>query len=188
MNKIGMLSFLFALAVTTPAHAYFQYEKYTEPVVKQEVKKGSAENAIKEIQEQKTAVQQKQESKKMTEPKKVAEPKKAVESKKIVEQKKTAEPKSVIKSAPQKVEVKKEIKSAEFVLEKGSLQLQLDKYSKKNGYTLIWNASNDYLMEAKTVFTGNYQKVVSDLFNALKANGILLRAVMYQNNVLEVKE
>lgn len=182
MNKIRILSFLFALTATTPAYAYFQYEKYTEPVVKQEVKKNSAQTAIKEIKEQKTAVQQKQEPQKPVEQKKVAEPKKTVEPKK------TAESKPVVRPVSVNVEVKKEIKPAEFVLNKGSLQLQLDKYSKKNGYTLIWNASNDYLMEAKTVFTGSYQKVVSDLFNALKANGILLRAVMYQNNVLEVKE
>lgn len=176
MNKLLILSLLTVIGTATPANAYFQYEKYTEP--KQEIKHDEAKKKITELKKEQNVskvekikpVEQIQPVSKPIE--KVAHPVQSVQK---------------IKNVSKPVQNKPVVKQ-DFVLKKGSLQAQLDKFSKKHGYTLIWNASNDYLMEAETVFIGDYKHVINELFTALKANGILLRAIMYKNNVLEVKD
>ena len=55
------------------------------------------------------------------------------------------------------------------------------------GYSLIWNAQNDYEMRSSATFSGVFVDAVKNFFAALQANGLALRVTIYQGNkVMEV--
>lgn len=57
------------------------------------------------------------------------------------------------------------------------------------GYSLIWNAQNDYEMRSSATFSGVFVDAVTNFFAALQANGLALRVTIYQGNkVMEVSE
>ncbi|GKG93851.1 toxin co-regulated pilus biosynthesis Q family protein [uncultured Desulfovibrio sp.] len=57
------------------------------------------------------------------------------------------------------------------------------------GYSLIWNAQNDYEMRSSANFSGVFVDAVKNFFAALQANGLALRVTIYQGNkVMEVSE
>ncbi len=57
------------------------------------------------------------------------------------------------------------------------------------GYSLIWNAQNDYEMRSSARFSGIFVDAVKNFFAALQANGLALRVTIYQGNkVMEVSE
>lgn len=57
------------------------------------------------------------------------------------------------------------------------------------GYSLIWNAQNDYEMRSSARFSGVFVDAVKNFFAALQANGLALRVTIYQGNkVMEVSE
>lgn len=57
------------------------------------------------------------------------------------------------------------------------------------GYSLIWNAQNDYEMRSSATFSGVFVDAVKSFFAALQANGLALRVTIYQGNkVMEVSE
>lgn len=57
------------------------------------------------------------------------------------------------------------------------------------GYSLIWNAQNDYEMRSSATFSGVFVDAVKNFFAALQANGLALRVTIYQGNkVMEVSE
>ncbi|ATD82334.1 Conjugal transfer protein TrbH [Desulfovibrio desulfuricans] len=57
------------------------------------------------------------------------------------------------------------------------------------GYSVIWNAHNDYEMRSSATFSGVFVDAVKNFFAALQANGLALRVTIYQGNkVMEVSE
>lgn len=69
------------------------------------------------------------------------------------------------------------------------LRAQMKDWADQAGYTLIWNAQNDYELKSSASFPGVFVEAVRDCFSALQANGLALRVTIYQgNNVMEVAE
>lgn len=75
-------------------------------------------------------------------------------------------------------------------IQKGSmLRGQLEGWAAVAGYSLIWNAQNDYEMRSSAMFSGEFIDAVKNFFAALQANGLALRVTIYQGNrVMEVAE
>lgn len=79
--------------------------------------------------------------------------------------------------------------AAVWELKPGSLASQLETWSIRAGFQLIWKAPHDLEMEAHSVFRGEFQDVVSRLFQGLHKSGNALRVTIYTaNNVIEVAE
>lgn len=164
------------LVIPNTSYAYFSYERAeTAPKeIKQEIKKGQPKTEIKAVEskEVKQSVFPAPVVNSKVEVTSIKEP----ASKAINEIKKIGTLNPIVKPA------------SSFTLGIGSLQAQLEKFSKDNGYTLVWNAENDYYLEAVTVFNGNYEGIIKDIFKALKGNNIFLKGTLYSNNVLEIKD
>ncbi|WP_298030570.1 TcpQ domain-containing protein [uncultured Desulfovibrio sp.] len=75
-------------------------------------------------------------------------------------------------------------------IRKGSmLRGQMEGWAAVAGYSLIWNAQNDYEMRSSATFSGEFIDAVKNFFAALQANGLALRVTIYQGNkVMEVSE
>ncbi len=75
-------------------------------------------------------------------------------------------------------------------IRKGSmLRVQMEGWAAVAGYSLIWNAQNDYEMRSYATFSGEFIDAVKNFFAALQANGLALRVTIYQGNkVMEVSE
>lgn len=79
--------------------------------------------------------------------------------------------------------------AAVWELKPGSLASQLETWSIRAGFQLIWKAPHDLEMEAHSVFRGEFQDAVSRLFQGLHKSGNALRVTIYTaNNVIEVAE
>lgn len=77
-----------------------------------------------------------------------------------------------------------------WVIHKGEmLRGLLESWAAIAGYSLIWNAQNDYEMRSSATFSGVFIDAVKNFFAALQANGLALRVTIYQGNkVMEVSE
>ncbi len=77
-----------------------------------------------------------------------------------------------------------------WVITRGQmLRIQMEAWATAAGYSLVWNASNDYEMKSSATFNGSFIDAVKGLFTALQANGLALRVTIYQgNNVIEISE
>lgn len=74
-------------------------------------------------------------------------------------------------------------------LEPGSLLSQLEAWTSRAQFHLIWKALNDFDLETAADFKGNFVEAVQKLFNGLHRSGHPLRVTVYTaNNVLEVSE
>lgn len=75
-------------------------------------------------------------------------------------------------------------------VQKGTmLRGQMEDWASVAGYSLIWNAQNDYEMRSSATFSGEFIDAVKNFFAALQANGLALRVTIYQGNkVMEVSE
>lgn len=72
-------------------------------------------------------------------------------------------------------------------LAQGSLRNQLEGWTQRAGYQLIWDTDTDLDMQARASFYGAFPVAVSQLFEGLHAEGFALTATIYQaNKVLEV--
>ena len=77
----------------------------------------------------------------------------------------------------------------EWQLSQGSLRTQLDVWTNRASYQLVWNADTDLDMQSRATFRGNFVAAVTQLFEGLHAAGFPLRATFYPpNNVLEVSD
>ena len=77
-----------------------------------------------------------------------------------------------------------------WVISRGQmLRIQMEAWATAAGYSLVWNASNDYEMKSSATFNGSFIDAVKGLFTALQAHGLALRVTIYQgNNVIEISE
>lgn len=74
-------------------------------------------------------------------------------------------------------------------IEPGSLLTQLEEWTSRARYKLIWKSKNDYEMSAASQFHCDFVNAVKQLFRGLHNNGHALRVTVYQgNHVLEVAE
>lgn len=74
-----------------------------------------------------------------------------------------------------------------WVLKQGSLMNQLDEWAKGESWKLIWQANYDLDLNADATFTGDFIKVVEQIFNSLPRKNNGLRVSIYkQNKVVEV--
>lgn len=82
------------------------------------------------------------------------------------------------------------VPKALWEIQKGSmLRGQMEGWAAVAGYSLIWNAQNDYEMRSYATFSGEFIDAVKNFFAALQANGLALRVTIYQGNkVMEVSE
>ena len=82
------------------------------------------------------------------------------------------------------------VPKALWEIQKGSmLRVQMEGWAAVAGYSLIWNAQNDYEMRSYATFSGEFIDAVKNFFAALQANGLALRVTIYQGNkVMEVSE
>lgn len=82
------------------------------------------------------------------------------------------------------------VPKALWEIQKGSmLRGQMEGWAAVAGYSLIWNAQNDYEMRSSATFSGEFIDAVKNFFAALQANGLALRVTIYQGNkVMEVSE
>jgi hypothetical protein len=71
----------------------------------------------------------------------------------------------------------------------GSLRFQIAEWCSTAGYTLVWQADNDYEMGSFAAFRGDFVEGVKQLFSSLQRAGFPLRITIYKRNqVLEVVE
>ncbi len=74
-----------------------------------------------------------------------------------------------------------------WVLRQGSLMNQLDEWAKGESWKLIWQANYDLDLNADASFSGDFIKVVQEIFNSLPRKNNGLRVSIYkQNKVVEV--
>jgi hypothetical protein len=77
----------------------------------------------------------------------------------------------------------------EWIIRPGLLRGQLEAWSAKAGYQLIWEAKNDFEMSSQANFQDDYIGAVTGLFTAMHDQGNPLRVPVYQGNkVLKVTE
>lgn len=74
-----------------------------------------------------------------------------------------------------------------WVLRPGSLMNQLDEWAKGENWKLIWQANYDLDLNADASFSGDFIKVLEQIFNSLPKKNNGLRVSIYkQNKVVEV--
>ncbi len=70
-----------------------------------------------------------------------------------------------------------------FALNQGDLILtDLQKWAKQSGWTVVWQVPEDWQVPNTTTFSGNFQKSVSQVIQALSANGANVHAVFHTAN------
>jgi len=70
-----------------------------------------------------------------------------------------------------------------FLLNQGDLILtDLQKWAKQSGWTVVWQVPEDWQVPNTTTFSGNFQKAVSQVIQALSANGANVHAVFHTAN------
>lgn len=76
-----------------------------------------------------------------------------------------------------------------WTINPGSLHAQLESWSFKAQYQLVWKAKHDFELETKANFSGDFVVAIKQLFAGLHRGGHALRVTVYQgNNVIEVAE
>lgn len=81
------------------------------------------------------------------------------------------------------------VESEEWVIAPGSLKAQLEGWTTRAGYQLVWKAANDFQMQSTAVFRDSFIGSVKRLVSRMHLNGNALRVTIYQeNNVVEVTE
>ncbi len=81
------------------------------------------------------------------------------------------------------------IKVEEWSIVPGLLRGQLESWSVKAGYQVVWKARHDFEMQTQAVFRDDFVGAVKRLFFGLHKHGNLLKATIYQSNrVLEITE
>lgn len=68
---------------------------------------------------------------------------------------------------PSVVSTPNHVSTPSFVLKKGSLKKQLEKFAKANGHQLSWTHTDDLLIANETTFHGSFEEILSSLFNTL---------------------
>ncbi len=104
-----------------------------------------------------------------------------------------APPVSEITPVKKPVQISEEAKTPppelpHWLLNEGSLRLQLQSWAKKAGYQVIWNTSADLEMQASAEFSGTFTSAVAQLFEGLRKEGFPFYVTLYSNKVLEVTE
>ena len=70
-----------------------------------------------------------------------------------------------------------------FLLNQGDLILtDLQKWAKQSGWTVVWQVPEDWQVPNTTTFSGDFQKAVSQVIQALSANGANVHAVFHTAN------
>lgn len=70
-----------------------------------------------------------------------------------------------------------------------SARKTLDQWSKEANWDLVWNASNDVVIEANAEFSGDFPTAVTKLLDAISGADVKLVGAIYtDNNVLVVTE
>ncbi|MBU2765595.1 hypothetical protein HAP94_05145 [Acidithiobacillus ferrivorans] len=70
-----------------------------------------------------------------------------------------------------------------FLLNQGDLILtDLQKWAKQSGWTVVWQVPEDWQVPNTTTFRGDFQKSVSQVIQALSANGANVHAVFHTAN------
>ncbi|MDA8153093.1 MAG: toxin co-regulated pilus biosynthesis Q family protein [Acidithiobacillus sp.] len=70
-----------------------------------------------------------------------------------------------------------------FILNRGDLILtDLQKWAKQAAWTVIWQVPEDWQVPNTTTFSGDFQKAVSQVIQALSANGANVHAVFHTAN------
>ena len=81
------------------------------------------------------------------------------------------------------------VPQSEWSIEPGTLRAQINAWTARAGYQLIWKASHDYDMDSHARFQGDFLGAVKNLFTGLQHAGFPLRVTLYKgNNVMEVSE
>lgn len=94
-----------------------------------------------------------------------------------------------IPTSPAVTIVAEQVSLPEWQLSQGSLRTQLDVWTTRASWQLVWNADTDLDMQSRATFRGNFVAAVTQLFEGLHAAGFPLRATFYpSNNVLEVSD
>lgn len=77
----------------------------------------------------------------------------------------------------------------EWELAPGSLEAQLRDWCAKADWQLLWKADHDIRLQAHSIMRGDFEKAVTEVFQALHTQGNSLRATLYKtNSVLEIKD
>jgi hypothetical protein len=117
-------------------------------------------------------------------------PPKAVTSEKIPEPETTLPPPSPALRALEATHpptVGPAVQAEEWSIAPGLLRGQLENWSVKAGYQMVWKARHDFEMQSPAVFRDDFVGAVKRLFLGLHKHGNLLKATIYQDNrVLEV--
>ncbi|MBN6739506.1 toxin co-regulated pilus biosynthesis Q family protein [Acidithiobacillus sp. MC6.1] len=70
-----------------------------------------------------------------------------------------------------------------FLLNRGDLILtDLQKWAKQSGWTVVWQVPEDWQVPNTTSFSGDFQKAVGQVIQALSANGANVHAVFHTAN------
>ena len=70
-----------------------------------------------------------------------------------------------------------------FMLTKGQLILtELQQWAKQSGWTVVWQVPEDWMVPNTTTFNGDFQQAVSQVIEALAANGANIHAVFHTAN------
>lgn len=81
------------------------------------------------------------------------------------------------------------MESEEWTITTGSLKAQLEGWTERAGYQLVWKATHDFQMQSTAVFRDSFVGAMKRLVNRMHLNGNALRVTIYQENrVVEVTE
>ncbi|MDR2744446.1 MAG: TcpQ domain-containing protein [Desulfovibrio sp.] len=71
----------------------------------------------------------------------------------------------------------------------GSLRGQINGWTARAGYTLVWHTDRDFEMSSYTAYRGDFVEAVKQLFSGLQRAGYPLRITIYKGNqTLEITE
>lgn len=67
-------------------------------------------------------------------------------------------------------------------IQPGLLRAQLEKWSARAGYQVVWNVSRDYSIQNNTSFEGSFVDALTQLFTGLQQLGNSFKVTVYQGN------
>lgn len=85
----------------------------------------------------------------------------------------------------------KENRDVYYVIEGQSLKQTIERWARYNGYSVVWNAEDDYKIQANAVVFGEFKKpygALDQLLQSFQTNTYPLKATFRKNNVLIIDE
>lgn len=70
------------------------------------------------------------------------------------------------------------------VMSGSSLRDTLEGWARSSGWTVIWDQESDYRIRSSAVFSGDFEKAVTDLVDSIHLDNPELSVVLYRGNTV----